>query len=410
MSQDYVTIQDAIIAMGVEEAVLAPFIADLVRTNRIDVKVVDGERRFLFDTLLELQRQDPTFGGRKTVEPQIAAPASLARRKFIEGVIVGYVATLLAEPLKIQLKEVVDKRKDAADALDLFDELFGCVDDNWSFDLGKIYPSGGHHGDHEVTRDAILRSRPSLTSVRSAIISRSPLLLPVTGDHLVIGGPVSTPVVRRAWQYENVGGRADHFKRVEKPLLHLPYGFLVDDGDRRNKNLPPVAWRMAGNSVAVKAANRVLLNSDNPRDQHFAAASRDHVEFGQERVAVPNTNDLLITRLPNFLSSSYKADRATHPGAWGRLVVVQGTHGIGTRAVQLLLTDKGKAPLLAMKAQVSNAQAFQSHFKVSKPEVTQGGFHRFTNIEHVRSVPLEIPRRNYAALRLVLEREFSVLR
>jgi len=66
--------------------------------------------------------------------------------------------------------------------------------------------------------------------------------------------------------------------------------------------------------------------------------------------------------------------------------------------------------LLGASAGAANAQAFQSHFKVSKPEVTRDGFHQFTNIEHVRSVPLEIPRRNYAAIRRNLEREFSVLR
>src|SRR4030095_3540145 len=106
-----------------------------------------------------------------------------------------------------------------------------------------------------------------------------------------------------------------------------------------------------------------------------------------------------VTRLPNFLSSEYKEDNGSQPATWGRLVVIQGTHGIGTRAIELLLTNKGKAPLLAMKAQLSNAPAFQSHFKVSTPEQAPDGFHRFTEIEHVRSVPLDFPQRNYAAIR-----------
>src|SRR6478735_4923789 len=116
MSQEYVAIQDAITALEVDETVLEPLVADLLRTNRIDVKVVDGERRFLFDMLLKLQEQDPTFGGRKTVEPQIAAPASDARRSWldrrtlIQSAIGGFVATMAAEPLKLLLKDSADKR------------------------------------------------------------------------------------------------------------------------------------------------------------------------------------------------------------------------------------------------------------------------------------------------------------
>jgi hypothetical protein len=428
MDEEYVSIQVAVVSMGVDESILEPFVIDLLRTNRIDSKVVNGERQFLFDALLKLQEQDPTFGGRKAVVSQLVAPASIARRSYfnrrtllqsILGGIVGGgivkaigdpLTTLIVEPLKDNFKEDQEKRKQTADALDLFDELFGCINDNWSFDLGKIYPTTGYHQDHAVTCNAILKLRPSLTSAHSTSISRAAFSLPVRGDHLVIGGPVSTPVVGRAWQYETIHGSAGSIRRVKKPLLQLPYSFLIDEGDSRISNLPPVAWRMAGNGAAVRAANRLLLNSDNPKDQHFAVASRNYVQLGQERFAVPNTNDLLITRLPNFLSSSYTDDRGNNPGTWGRLVVVQGTHGIGTRAVQLLLTHKGKAPLLAMKAQVSNAHAFQSHFKVSKPELTLEGFHQFKSIEHVRSVPVEVPTRNYAAIRRVLERDFSVLR
>jgi hypothetical protein len=140
--------------------------------------------------------------------------------------------------------------------LDLFDELFGCINDNWSFDLGKIYPTTGYHQDHAVTCNAILKLRPSLTSVHSTSISRDAFSLPVRGDHLVIGGPVSTPVVGRAWQYETIHGSAGSIRRVKKPLLQLPYSFLIDEGDSRISNLPPVAWRMAGNGAAVRAAYR----------------------------------------------------------------------------------------------------------------------------------------------------------
>jgi hypothetical protein len=199
-------------------------------------------------------------------------------------------------------------------------------------------------------------------------------------------------------------------RRAANPLLDLPYGFLIDDLDIRGKNLPAVAWNMAGDSAARKSSNRLLLNAQRPNELFFAEPSRDYVDIGPERIAVPDTNDLLITRLPNFLSVAYRRDEGKTPNAWGRLVVVQGTHGIGTRAVELLLTHKGKDPLLAAKKEIANARAFQSHFRVSKPELTSAGYHRFKNIEHIRSVPVNIPLRNYVSIRSQIDKDFGVLR
>jgi hypothetical protein len=431
MDQEYASIQDAAVLLGVDETILESLVTDLIRTNRIKSKIVDGERRVLLSTLINVQQQDPTLEGRKQVERQIVAPATVVRRTLLHRravlIGVGVVGTslydiarsflgglgaqIVANPIKHQTDEDWRKDGDAAEALKLFDELFGCIDESWSINLGKKYATGGqktYHQDHIVTAAAILNSRPLLALSDSLSALRGGLSLPVKGDYLVVGGPISTPVVNRAWQYET--GRSRSVKRVKEPLLRLPYSFLIDPADSRLSNLHRVAWKMAGNSVAVPASNRLLLNSDFPKHQHFAEKSRMCLEVGGVSLPVPNTNDLLITRLPNFLSSAYKDARGNHPVSWGCLVVVQGTHGIGTRAVELLLTHKGKAPLLAMKSQVSNAPAYQSHFKVRNPELTREGFHRFTDIEHVRSVPLDIPLLNYAAIRRELEKEFSEFR
>ena len=98
---------------------------------------------------------------------------------------------------------------------------------------------------------------------------------------------------------------------------------------------------------------------------------------------MPYDNYLLITRIPNFLSEKFELDKGQNLSRWGKLVFIQATHGIGTRAVELLLTYKGKDPLSKMESDIKGAHAFQAIFRVSNPEKDRHNIDNFTKIEYV---------------------------
>jgi hypothetical protein len=118
-----------------------------------------------------------------------------------------------------------------------------------------------------------------------------------------------------------------------------------------------------------------------------------------KRVYLPETNYLIITRIPNFLSRAFRTAEGRHPALWGRLVSIQATNGIGTRAAGLLLTEKGKEPLLAMKRDVGDTKAFQAIFLVSNPEKDLNAVDKFTKIEYRQSVMLDIALETYTRIR-----------
>jgi hypothetical protein len=90
------------------------------------------------------------------------------------------------------------------------------------------------------------------------------MIMPPNDNHFLIGGPVSTPTVRKVWQYET-GRIGTSLQRVSDPLLPLPFNFLIDDNDERMKLIRKVAWRVADGSdnVSISLA-RPLLNTHHP--------------------------------------------------------------------------------------------------------------------------------------------------
>jgi hypothetical protein len=134
---EYLRIDEVAALLEVDASVLEDFVTELERTKEIATR---GEKLVLFDALLKLQSKDPTFGGRKSVEREVLAPASLARRGIerrdviiaglgavglttfgLGGVLNSGIGGLLRDTIAEYKKE----HDDATEAQELFDGLFG---------------------------------------------------------------------------------------------------------------------------------------------------------------------------------------------------------------------------------------------------------------------------------------------
>jgi hypothetical protein len=73
------------------------------------------------------------------------------------------VTALAVEPLKDLLKEEKIKQIEAANAMHLFNELFGCISDNWPLDLGQLYSTS------YITKIILLRAIRSCDCVRRSL-------------------------------------------------------------------------------------------------------------------------------------------------------------------------------------------------------------------------------------------------
>ena len=147
------------------------------------------------------------------------------------------------------IKDSVEKvnNENENEAKKIFRRHFGL--NKYSFDLGQKYPYGGYHRDHFKAFEGIKGA-----STRAIQASESSFLIrPPNDDHLLIGGPVSTPTVQNVWQYENR-------RRVSKPILPLPFSFLIDDEDERTKGMEKFSWTFGDGTEKVPPSPNRLLN------------------------------------------------------------------------------------------------------------------------------------------------------
>jgi len=418
-TDDYLTLEEAAIILDVGSDLLEQFVRSNQHGWKIRHIVFGGERRFHLGDLCEARESDPTFGYVNYLSKQLALSSAIAKlravnRRFIlkaaayvAGGAMTFGASYEATILGVEHERSVDKdaelSRDKQFSLDIFRELFGHFDANWSYHLGKLYSHGGYHRDHQAACESILQGQPLFCEAEKVLSIQTLAATAVSGDMVVIGGPMSTPIVADAWQYHSLGDSG--FTRAEKPLLRLPYSFLVDGTDDRMKTMKKVGWVMADGTLG-KSLNRPLIDLNDRHSLHIPGYDKETIVVDGERVHVPSDNDLVITRLPNFLSKEYSIDRGRNPTTWGNLIVIQATNGLGTRAAGLLLTHVGKEALIKAKRDIPNdSHAFQVHFKVRDPFKIESGVHCFGKIDYVRSAVLtlkELPLSHYDKLRKIV--------
>jgi hypothetical protein len=425
---DHMTVKQAADFLDVDVEIIERFTSS--NSTNIGSIIVSGERRFHIGDLLASREVDPTFGGIKSLTKQIriassaskvtaydrrvilkaaaiSALGSVALTTIVEGTIGNTLGNIFGSAHERGVLEAERVARDTATSQKLFASLFGQFGKDWSFHLGRIYADhGGYHRDHDAAFRSLIHGLPAHSPADALISFRDPVRTTVKGDMAVIGGPLSTPIVGLAWQYEAVGKSG--FKRAKDLLLRLPYSFLVDETDPRMNTMRKFGWIMADGSLG-KSMNRPVIDLDDSSKLYIPHSSTETIEVGGEHLSVPGQNDLIITRIPNFLSTQYNLDRGTNPATWGSLVVIQATNGIGTRAAGLLLTSAGKEALVSANQAVSGADAFQVHFRASN-HIVSNGIHEFTEINYERSSVLDnkqLPIGNFKTLREIILNEYG---
>lgn len=296
---DFMTIEEAARFLRVPEDVLHKFIKNNNGKYEIAEKKVGvgGDRRFLLADLKRIQDQDPSFGGLKETKNKLVIPISaveekidIAKRvslfgtgalilsrinyKYAADLSVGIVGTGVYDVIKAKWNKVVNENK----AKKTFRRYFGL--NEYSYDLGAKYPYGGYHRDHFKAFVGIKGE-----SARAIRATESPNLIRQPNDeHLLIGGPVSTPTVQKVWQYE---GR----RRVSKPILPLPFSFLIDDEDERTKGMEKFSWTFGdGTEKIPPSPNRLLIDSRRPKFRLRPERIEDEYDtVNGERVYLPMT-------------------------------------------------------------------------------------------------------------------------
>jgi hypothetical protein len=221
------------------------------------------------------------------------------------------------------------------------------------------------------------------------------------GDIILLGGPNSTPWTRIAWEFE---GDTDYTqRRRQNALLPLKYYGISDPSDpllklSESQILEEVGWHMEGVGP-IAASNWPFVRVDHRTGEHtliqptsdvgrLVRAKDRHGNF--KLVPQLTQNYLLVTRIPNFPSERFEQvllDR----DEWSYLIVFEGNHGIGTRALELLLQSQAYNDLLSLHEALGKSVAFQALFELGALETSPGGFQKFYAISLVDIVRLDLP-------------------
>lgn len=238
-------------------------------------------------------------------------------------------------------------RKGAETALDRFDYdidvikgLFGPIDARASFIPGQSHPKyEGFHPDDEYVADVFD------DLVKDAVENRvvydvEDLPQNLRGVALVSGSPVSNALSRYLLQYDYLDEAEplEGLLRTEDPVFETKYEFLLAKTALHELGISEPVGRTgtSGNwSVVDKKSGEV-----------FAAETKDG------RI---NSDFLMVTCLPNiFHKESYKNDECIY--------LLAGGHGVGTKAVDLLLRDSSL--MSRLKERVGRSKYWQCLFQV----------------------------------------------
>lgn len=194
----------------------------------------------------------------------------------------------------------------------------------------------------------------------------------VLGDLVLLGGANSTPLTSVAWQFH--GPNARQLRRPDQPILPLRFYGLSDVTDPTLVRDVRIGWSLEGVG-RVATVNWPYIDTYKPGKRYRPEPDyRTGRQIGVhgERAYLPRSNYLLITRLPNFLVRDLQ-DLPEDPSIWPHLLMIEGNHGLGTRAVELLVQKPGLGALRDVPREVRSSHAFQVLFRVTDLELGKPG-------------------------------------
>lgn len=313
--------------------------------------------------VLQQKAVDPE-GTKNTSNNEFAGRDTVTRRQFLKGTlsfVLGFIAASAADFVGSSTatlvyerfaNEVNRERKDrslSGSHVELIDNLFGGLHDfSWSANLTHLVET---YGLFEFRRASNMRASTALGSVlglreddwlgRALYTSNLPGPVQIDTDVIAIGSPTSDPVAKRNLEY--VGPARYHLRRSATSLIDLPITYLLDQDE--------VGYGDVLAKRFIAGEEREMPNWT--------------LRIGEEVLPPPKlghdrwlrTDYLLITRMPNLLSR-----RAFFSGS--EVLVVGGTHGTGTEAIELLLHDIELLSDIALKRK--GAAYFQAMLPVSE--------------------------------------------
>lgn len=317
--------------------------------------------------------------------------AVISRRTFLKraGIAVasGAAGSLIASQLLYSYRKYLNEKAEEAEAKSLFGEIFGRLSPTPSTSIGKMYPSETgyqYHPDNLAAGSVLIEPLQLLDFAQGVEATDWAMAVELGRDFVVIGGANSTPASMIAWEFEGPNDR--ELTRRPSPFIPLRYYGISDVTDPAVAQDVPIAWRLEGQGF-VSSANWHLVDTEREEGNNRIRVQpgiRVALETGD--AYLPRDNFLVVTRLPNFLSPEFGD---LDPSLWPQLLVFEGMHGPGTRAVELLLSAAGLEALRSAKTHLGPTTAYQLLFRATDLDITTGGFHKFHAIELMDVVSLD---------------------
>lgn len=240
------------------------------------------------------------------------------------------------------------------------------------------------HPDHVDAWYRLKRSLPR--TVPYPIVSTLDLTrMGPTTDMLVFGGSNSTD--ESALLFEVSGPTTRRLSRCPDPIMPLHWVGLSDERDAR---LGPT--RIARPRSGTVEPFGFFI--DTASGQPAAPLTTMRVAVGGRLVEINTSEDLVITVAPNI----FAAPITTRETAWPRMIILAGTTGLGTRAVELFLSDPGLALLEEITDQLDGWPFFQAHMVAGSLIHPTRKTARYTRLDLRQVRPIELTAEHYAAI------------
>jgi hypothetical protein len=298
----------------------------------------------------------------------------------------------------IKAQQILDAKADDEAARELFQVLFGFREPGrFDYISGRPTYWGSYHPYHRLAGDALAAPLGLRDSRDRPLQQPHGLAQQPKGDKVVFGGPNSTEETARAWGFAGTSHR--ELRRVNSSLPLRWYGISAESELGTEEGVV-IVYGMGKDRVAetknwpiVDVQRGTQLVSDRRSLTADELSALPPLASPSDRARLPTTNYLVLTRLPNFLDSDF----GTAGMKDSTLLVVSGVNGVGTRAAELLPTQKGLQALEDLSRQVGVGQAFQALFEAYDVEAAPGGTHRFRRIRYLCSHPLPSDPDSYEA-------------
>lgn len=310
-------------------------------------------------------------------------------------------SVLLTQTWSSVLTEATLRTKQEAE--ELFRDIFGLVhleqaDDVQPVNLGRrTYSSGQIHPDNKAagkTLNKVIGLYDTASSNAQIVPS---IDTPLDDDVVLVGGSASTPFTRIVFEQD---GPFDYkLSRSKRPIIPLPYYGLSDPTPIKTdrvglviEGVGPVAQYNWACVYTGPSGNKEKMLRSTPGREELNVEQEGRIET----VHVPIDNYLIITKLPNFLSSKFEvASERNDRSTWPHVIVFDGMHGVGTRAVELLLREEGFETIEFLNRELHGTTEFQVVFRPKEIQRTDEGFHRAHAIELIDVVPLQLDTKIY---------------